>query len=86
MKKMRQGLKKCKLFLDTLSTVVDSRVCCNINITVFTKHDKVYENYFCAIWTNYSKKVKEITFFPKFPQNYAKNAKKKQKCEKCENE
>jgi len=36
------------LFLDTLAlqSAVDSRVCHNINKTVFTKHDKAYENNF----------------------------------------
>jgi len=64
-----------------LTTAVDSTVCHNNNRTVFTKLDKAYENYFCRIWPNYSKKkLKKV--FSKYQQNYAKNAKKFKKCEK----
>jgi len=71
-----------------LSTAVDSTVCHNINKTVFTKHDKAYENYF--LWNLGLIIVKSVekNVFAKFQQNYAKNAKNTRNAKiskKCDN-
>jgi len=39
-------LKHKGIIFRYISTDVDNTACHNINKTVFTKHDKAYENYF----------------------------------------